>query len=147
MERERLILYQFSKNESEPPWVSVFLKCYYEWLGLSVFDVFQLNAVITSEGAQTVPPLANRRAFSQAFVSPDTKPVDVGRVFWHDKFLWAPCVYFLCQTRSPPSLQESLVSFPGKWEWWQSLSASSFSHVVLLFVMALRLSPKFSAPR
>lgn len=80
-----------------------------------MFDVFQLNAVITSEGAQTAPPLANRRAFSQSFVSPDMQPVDFGRVFRHDKLLWAPCVYFLCQTRSP-SLQETLVSFPEKWE-------------------------------
>lgn len=47
-----------------------------------MFDVFQLNAVITSKGAQIVPLVANRRAFNQSFVSPsDVKPVDFRRVF------------------------------------------------------------------
>lgn len=47
-----------------------------------MFDVFHLNAVITAKGAQIVPLLASRRAFSQSFVSPsDVKPVDFRRVF------------------------------------------------------------------
>ena len=47
-----------------------------------MFDVFQLNAVITFKGAQIVPPLANRRDFELSSVSPfDMKPVDFSRVF------------------------------------------------------------------
>lgn len=82
-----------------------------------MFDAFQLNAVITFKGAQIVPPLANRRAFELSFVSPfDLKPVDFSRVFRCDRLLWARCVYFLCQVGSQLLLQETLVSFPGKWQ-------------------------------